>query len=241
MKAVRLLEYALTKEPYKVLDVGCGKGEHVKTFLGEGCKVAGLDVTEAPLEHEFYDHIKSTYENVDMGGRQFDMIWCCHTLEHIPNVQHFLITLWNWLADDGYLAITVPTDRQGRIHIGHATLWTPALLIYNLITAGWDCREAKWYTEYRSIGLIVQKTELVDNRGHTGMPDEVYWLNKYTPVVLQTGNAAWLQNNWHEDTEQRIPDPPAITIGAVETDLPPLYPSSFGPNPKFRKPPYGEA
>jgi len=234
MKAVRLLEHALTKEPESVLDVGCGAGEHARVFIGHGSQVTGLDVCEAAFEHESYEHIESPYENVEL-DRKFDMIWCSHTLEHIPNPQHFLITLWNWLADDGWLAIAVPTDRQDRIHVGHATLWNPALLMYNLITAGWDCRGAEWYTEYRSIGLIVQKTEMVDNKGHTGMPDEDGWLNKYTPVPLNHGFSAWLENNWHEDTGQRVPDPPMITIRALETNLPPLYPLGFGPNPELRK------
>ena len=237
MRAVRLLEYAISKEPKKVLDIAVGKGNHARGFICQGAQVTGLDLTEAPIVHPLYDHIQSPYETADIGDRQWDMIWCCHTLEHIPNVQHFLVHLRKWLKDDGWLVISVPTQRQNRIHIGHLTLWSPALLIYNLVCSGWDCKEAKWYTESNTVGLIVQKKDEVDDEGHTSLPSEATWFNKYTPLLINHCDAAWLPNNWHEDTLYRDPDPPHITIGTRTSTLPPLDSRPFGPNPGFRKEP----
>jgi SAM-dependent methyltransferase len=238
MRAVRLLEFAISLRPETVLDIAVGPGKHAVSFISNGSKVTGLDITEAKIEHSDYDHIQSPYETADIGDRQWDMIWCCHTLEHMSNVQHFLIHLYKWLKDDGWLAISVPTQRQNRMHIGHLTTWSPALLIYNLVCAGWDCRKARWYTESNTIALIVQKTKLASDEGRTGLPSEVSWFNKYTPRRINHCDAAWLPNNWHEETLFRDPDPPHVTIGATKTTLPPLDFRPFGPNPNFRKAPF---
>ena len=237
MKAVRLLEHAIGKNPETVLDIGVGKGFHAYSFLAHGIRVTGLDVNEHPtsFQHPLYDHVQRSIELVEL-DRQFDMLWCCHTLEHIPNVQHALIKFRSWLKDDGYLAIAVPTDRQSRIHIGHLTLWTPAHLIYNLVCGGWDCTDALWYTEYRTIGLIVKKRPEIDYSGRTGTPQELMWFNQYTPTFIGHNCAAWLENNWPDPTEQRVADPPFVTVGIERTNLPPNDELMWGPNPALRKP-----
>lgn len=241
MRAVRLLEYAIDLKPKKVLDISVGPGNHARGFICNGTQVTGLDITPAPIVHPLYDHIQSPYETAEIGERQWDMVWSCHTLEHVPNVQHFLIHLRKWLKEDGCLAISVPTNRQNRLHIGHLTLWTPAHLIYNLVCAGWDCKKAIWYTGASSIGLVVQKTIEVDDTGRTGMPSEAAWFNKYTPMLINHCDAAWLPNNWHEDTSLRFEDPSHVVIGQTKTTLEPYELLQYGPNPKLRKPPILES
>jgi len=235
MRAVRLLEKALALDPETVLDVGVGKGRHSFSFLAHGCRVTGVDENNSPLEHPLYDHIPMAFEQYDFQDRKFDVVWCCHTLEHVPNVGMFLIKLRHLLKDTGTLFIAVPTDRQQRLHIGHLTLWTPAHLVYNLICAGWNCQLAKWYTEYCTIGLMVQKVPDLNFDGRTGMPSEVFWLNQYAPRDMKHECGAWWGNNWPEKTDGRIPDPPGVTTGNTLTDLPPEQQAWFGPNPELRK------
>ena len=237
MRAVRLLEYAISKKPDTVLDLAVGPGKHAVGFLSNGSSVTGMDVTPAKIIHPVYDHIQAPYETAEVGDRQWDMIWCCHTLEHIPNVQHFLVHLYKWLKEDGYLAISVPNSRQNRLHVGHLTLWTPAHLIYNLVCSGWDCKEAEWYTGASTIGLIVKKTKEVDDTGRTGLPSEAVWFNKYVPTLISHCDAAWLPNNWHEETALRVEDPSQVVVGYTKTSLPPYELRPFGPNPAFRKEP----
>lgn len=237
MRAVRLLEYALTKEPMTVLDVGVGRGMHAFSFLANKCLVTGLDVREPTLTHSDYRHISSTIEQAEL-DETFDMVWCCHTLEHLPNVQMSLIKMRKWLNDDGFMVVAVPTDRQQRLHVGHLTLWTPAHLVYNLICAGFDCKEALWYTEYCTIGLIVQKKPDIDYSGRTGMPSETAWLNQYSPIPIRHNDGAWWGNRWPEEDgfTPRPPDPPATTAGSEITNLAPEVQLAFGPNPSLRKP-----
>jgi len=234
MRAVRLLEHALSKEPETVLDIGVGKGKHSFSFLAHGCRVTGVDVQESPLEHPLYDHIVAPFEMAEI-GRKYDLIWCSHTLEHVPNVQAFLLKMASLLNDNGWLYIAVPTDSQNRFHVGHLTLWNPMLLIYNLICAGWCCRDAMWYTEYCTIGLCVQKKEEIDLSWRTGMPDELPGLSQFTPGKIAHENGSWLANHWPDKTEPMVTDPPGVTIGTSKTNLPPKVQLAFGPNPELRK------
>jgi SAM-dependent methyltransferase len=235
MRSVRLLEYAISKKPETVLDIAVGPGYHAMAFIANGSKVTGMDVTPAKIEHPDYTHLQSPYELTNL-DEKFDMVFSCHTLEHIPNPQHFLVHLAKWCKDDGWLAISVPPSKD-RLHVGHLTLWTPAHLVYNLICAGWDCRDAIWYTEYMSIGLMVQKKPELDLSWRTGLPSETLALNQFTPIIVNHEDNAWWPDNWHEETTDVAEDPPMVTVGRQITNKPPERLMPHGPNPKLRKEP----
>ena len=253
MRAVRLLEYAVKKNPEKVLDVGVGHGRHAVAFMGQGANVTGIDVRSAPLEHPLYRHIEGPYETSKLEVRgeyneeyetykmvpaEFDLVWSSHVIEHVPNVQHFLISLRKWLKPGGWLMLAAPNSLQNRIHIGHLSLWTPAHLIYNLISAGWNCKDALWYTDYLSIGVAVQKVDDIDMSWRTSMPSEIFDLNKYTPIKVYHEDSAWWGNRWPEPFEtERAIDPPGVTVGLEQSNLPPMSQLAFGPNPELRNPP----
>jgi len=234
VRANSLLRQALTLNPETVLDVGGAGSDHAIAFISNGAKDLSIDPRHTDLTHKNYQHEQSPYEEVDLEDK-FDVVWCSHVLEHIPNVQHFLVTLYGWLKDDGYLCIAVPPDRQRRLHVGHLTLWTPAHLAYNLVCAGYDCKDAIWYTEYLSIGMMVQKKPCIDLSWRTGLPNELSNLNLYMPKVIRHEDGAWWGNNWPEELEAyRASDPPCVTIGASKTNLPPDIQLAFGPNPELR-------
>jgi SAM-dependent methyltransferase len=186
-------------------------------------------------EHKYYTHVQEPYENASF-EEQFDLIWCSHTLEHIPNVQHFLVTLQGWLKPGGWLFIAVPSDRQARIHVGHLTLWTPAHLAYNLVCAGWDCKDAIWYTDYLSIGMVVQNKGPLDLSWRTSLPNEVSHLNQFMPKHVRHNDGAWWGNNWPDEVPyERASDPPLVTIGVEKTNIPPQTQLAYGPNPELRR------
>ena len=239
MRATSLLEEALKVGAEHVLDVGVGNGAHARAFLGRKSRVTGIDPRPANKEieqHKYYTHIQDPYEKVSFEDDElFDLIWCSHTLEHIPNVQHFLVTLQGWLKPGGWLFIGVPSDRQRRLHVGHLTLWTPAHLAYNLVCAGWDCKDAIWYTDYLTIGMVVQNTGPIDLSWRTSLPSEVSHLNKFMPKIIRHNDGAWWGNNWPDPVPyERVADPPLVTIGAEKTNLPPEVQLAYGPNPELR-------
>jgi len=176
-------------------------------FLSKGKRVIGVDISPPEIQHTRYIHVQESFDNLNL---ECDILWSCHTLEHVTNVGQMLTQFRQWLKPGGWLALVVPTNLQDRLHVGHLTLWTPAHLLYNLVVNGWDCREAKWYTEYCSIAVLLQKTDDIDFSGRTAMPNEMTWLNQYMPrEVVHEGNA-WWDNNWHEETEPRTETPPRV-------------------------------
>jgi len=200
----RLLEYVLDKfpSPGSVTDVGTGAGFSAKVFLEFKYDVTGISLGDAPKSntlHPKYTHIKKNVFDVEL--RHADILWCCHTLEHIPNVGMFL-TKCRWLTKPGGMfCIVVPSDPTNLLVDGHLTFWTPAHLIYNLVLAGFNCKDAKWYTEGRDIALIVPRDDMPQVDLHYDSGDLEY-LTPYFPVPLvHRQTSPWLADNFEVDNE----------------------------------------
>lgn len=153
----RLLAY---QDVETVLDIGCGNGEHAEIMRSTGRQVFTIAKTgKADFIGDYLDY------RID---RVFDAIWASHVLEHMPNVGLTLRKYFQDLRDNGVLAITVPPLKSELVG-GHLTLWTPALLLYNMIVAGFDCSEARVSPCYANgpgqppynLSVIVRKKEAI--------------------------------------------------------------------------------
>lgn len=155
----RLLSY---DDVLRILDVGSGGGEQARVM-----RAAGKDVVTISLEPPadfIEDYCNGRSERVGA----FDAIWASHVLEHQPDVGRFLRLCFRDLREDGILAVTVPPAKHGLVG-GHLTTWNAGLLIYNLIMAGFDCREARVSEVYSSgpgyppynISVLVRKRAAV--------------------------------------------------------------------------------
>lgn len=117
----------------------------------------GKAVTTVSLQ-EPADHVGDFLEWEGQPG-SFDAVWACHVLEHQPDVGAFLAACRRQLRDGGILAVTVPPPKH-EIVGGHVTLWNAGLLLYNLILAGFDCRDATVGTYGYNISVIATKREI---------------------------------------------------------------------------------
>lgn len=135
-----------------VLDVGSGFGVHAQIMRSFGKTVTTVSL-EAPADH--------VCDFVEWGGQpeSFDAVWACHVLEHQLDVGAFLAACRRQLRDGGILAITVPPAKHFIVG-GHLTLWNAGLLLYNLILAGFDCRNAMVGTYGYNISVIVAKGDV---------------------------------------------------------------------------------
>ncbi len=134
-----------------VLDIGCGTGRHSQKFREAGKDVTGVDIVGLAPGVIVADYLKHNFD------RQFDCAWASHVLEHQPNVNLFLRKVHGDLRDGGVLAVTVPPLKHNIVG-GHLTLWNAGLLLYNLVLAGFDCRQARVKHYGYNISVIVQKT-----------------------------------------------------------------------------------
>jgi SAM-dependent methyltransferase len=147
----RLLQF----EFKTVLDIGSGVGWHA-----EQLRAAGRTVTEISLRPLRPGVLNMRYEDFNLDRvMQFDCLWCCHCLEHQPNVNLFLTKMHGDLKPGGLLAITVPPLKQ-QVVGGHLTLWNAGLLLYNLVLARFDCSLAMIKKSEYNITVIVRRREI---------------------------------------------------------------------------------
>jgi len=172
-----------------VLDIGCGLGTHSELFSKLGKRVTSID-----LSGRYGKAIQANYVDYTIED-SFDCVWCCHVLEHQHNVQQFLRKIHSELRENGILAITVPPLKH-EIVGGHVTLWNAGLLIYNLVLAGFDCKQAKIKTIDYDVSVILNKKsivipELVHDRG------DIETLRPYFPDFFYHGvNGQIEEYNW---------------------------------------------
>lgn len=74
----------------RVLDAGCGSGRDAKAFLEMGYQVEAFDASSAMVElareHTGLPVQVMTFADVDW-QEEFDGIWCCASLLHVPAVE----------------------------------------------------------------------------------------------------------------------------------------------------------
>ena len=185
-KAPWLADQALTLllEQYAfetVLDVGCGDGSHARHLAAHGKRVTTISFE--PYGGHRPDFVGDFMEfPLD---ERFDVVWCSHALEHQANVRQFLQRLIDCVEPGGLLAITVPPARPYIVG-GHLTVWNTGLLLYNLIAAGIDCREARLKVYGYNISLIVpvHRIELPRLRHDEG---DIERLAPFFPMPVKQG------------------------------------------------------
>lgn len=144
-----------------VLDVGCGAGEHSERFLEAGKQVTALDYGDSHYFRQNKGRVQALIGDFMTMPFEtpFDAVWCSHVLEHQLNVQLFLEKLVASAREGGVLALTVPPLKH-LIAGGHVSLWNGGLLLYRMVLAGVDCREARLLAYGNNISLLVRKRSI---------------------------------------------------------------------------------
>lgn len=143
-----------------VLDIGSGAGVHADIFKQHNKKVTTIDFGLSVYYQE------NNSNSVDIVGdyytyefnKKFNLIWASHILEHQINPGLFLKKVYHDLDDDGWLVLTVPPLKH-EIVGGHVTLWNGGLLLYQLVLAGFNCRNVSVLQYGYNISIIVRKKE----------------------------------------------------------------------------------
>ncbi len=145
-----------------VLDIGSGEGVHANILRDHNKDVTTIDYGDS-IYFERAEDTSEIARNTIIADfneynfiSKYDAVWCSHVLEHQANANIFLTKIYNLLSDGGVLAITVPPARN-TMSGGHLTNWNAGLLLYNLVLAGFDCREASILKYGYNISLIVEK------------------------------------------------------------------------------------
>jgi len=135
------------------LDIGSGDGVFAQQMRDNGRKV--IEIDQAPRDSSVLPY---KYEEC-MFDDDIQAVWCSHVLEHAFNVNQFLTKICMDLNDNGWLAITVPPMKHAIVG-GHLTVWNAGLLLYNLVVAGFNCRNAVIKTYDYNVSVIVRKDRI---------------------------------------------------------------------------------
>lgn len=182
------LEYLIKKYDFKtVLDVGSGSGEHSKVLRASGKEVTEIDFGNSYYSKQRKDNnfICGNYLDISF-VKSFDVAWCCHVLEHQLNPNLFLEKVNRDLKEGGILAITVPPLKHNIVG-GHVSLWNGGLLLYQLIMAGFDCRNASIKTYGYNISVILRKKK-IELPALTHDCGDLNRLSEFFPKDLRTNN-----------------------------------------------------
>jgi SAM-dependent methyltransferase len=129
-----------------VVDVGCGRGYSTRFFKSLGCKVVGIDGSNAAkelhlLEDGEFVHHDFTKGTVYMFDREestepleklsFDLAWCCEFVEHIE--EQYIINFMEVFKSAKFVAMTYAYPGQkGHHHVNENTqdYWTNKMSDY---------------------------------------------------------------------------------------------------------------
>jgi len=94
-----------------VLDAGCGKGFLLKTLRHRypEIQLTGCDIFDQPSCDE-YEYLSASVENLPFPDRSFDVVTCCHTLEHVVEIEKAVAELKRVTRNK--LIIVVPCQRE---------------------------------------------------------------------------------------------------------------------------------
>ena len=134
-----------------VIDIGSHEGRCTRIFKHLGKKVTSIEIAPG-----YETDINGDYLNYKL-DHKVDAIWCSQVYEHQRNPGIFLDKIFDDLNEGGILALTVPFQMDHWVYLGHLNLTSPLMLIYHLISAGFDCSEIALRCYAGSIGVILKK------------------------------------------------------------------------------------
>lgn len=191
--------------PKTCLDIGSGKGAQAAAM-----RAAGIGVTTCDAKHDAdyvgqFPECMPKHPNIpDFAA--FDCVWSCHCLEHSRNPGAFLDAMTEWAKPQtGIIAVTVPPAKAERVG-GHLSLWTPGLLVYNMVRAGLDCSDA-WVAGYGyNISVVTRNirhgfpvSQYLHDRGEIDLLSEFFPWHVQEGCLIVDKNTSKLAQNCEND------------------------------------------
>jgi len=108
-----------------ILDAGCGSGRDTKAFIGMGYSVDAFDASSELVTHackhtgiEVKHAVFNDVDNIE----QYDAIWCCASLLHVPEVElpETLNKLSNTLKPGGTWYVSFKYGDKQRVKDGRS-------------------------------------------------------------------------------------------------------------------------
>jgi len=219
--AKSLLASLLYEEFDSVLDVGTGNGYSAEYFAERGKTVTATVLGDhkwgAPSSGDV-EYVQANVESLPF-GREFDVVWCSHVLEHLRHPGLAFEEVRRVLNDEGHLFVSVPPFKPlvvgGHLNTG----WTPGQLMYVLLRNGFAVRDETFF--YRGYNVHGRATKMTDEeferlKGQLSYDgDELENLKEYFPseaeAEIEQGAISRAQQLWGGSETRQAPSYPRRT------------------------------
>jgi SAM-dependent methyltransferase len=135
-----LLELTAPRAGERLLDVGCGSGEHLSLFRRKGCDVTGIDPSASLLEQasrrlgQRAELRQGQAEDLPFSDNEFDIVTLVNALELIDDPERAVteairvcrgrvfigvMNRWSWLGAQGRLKELLAPPPGARVHHFH--------------------------------------------------------------------------------------------------------------------------
>lgn len=140
-RIMRLILETMEKPPILAMDIGASFGTLLDKIKEQyNCKTVGVDPKPmGDTKHDWFN----TLQEVDLKGRQCDMITCIHTLEHFYDPVGELEKLKPMLHKNGFIFIEVPNapTNPTAFRITHPIAFTADTLVEVAQKAGYQVED----------------------------------------------------------------------------------------------------
>ena len=143
-KKVRLME-GYTRGPGKVLDIGSGTGDFLRMARKRKWSISGVEPN--PLARGLANEKQvPLYRDMDeVEGYDYDVVTLWHTLEHLPDLDSYIVKFKERLTSDGKIFAAVPNFRSLDARI------------YKEYWAAYDVPRHLWHFSQASIKEIFER------------------------------------------------------------------------------------
>lgn len=190
-KLVRFVrEITGVKPEEKLLDLGCGSGEHTRLLSKEGIECTGVEIAESLVryakEKAKEERVKVNYINMDMRNIEFKNEFDCvmlvsGTFGYLSDKENFALLkqIHKALKPKGRLFLDIPNGYSFCKKGGRA--WQELEGGYLLSSTSFDPNTARL--------IELEQTFYIDKQGNINIPDakcrEHYTLRIYTPSEIR--------------------------------------------------------
>jgi 2-polyprenyl-3-methyl-5-hydroxy-6-metoxy-1,4-benzoquinol methylase len=143
LRKKKKLAQQLVPQKGNLLDIGCGTGDFLQSCLEDNWHCTGVEPGKQPREIAASKGIK-TFEELSQVKEKYQLITLWHVLEHVPDLNQTLTTIYNLLDEKGVLLIAVPN------HLSYDAS------VYKAHWAGYDVPRHLWHFNQQSMERILQ-------------------------------------------------------------------------------------
>ncbi len=113
---------AASQPGFRVLDVGCGRGDNLRRLVRYGGRALGIepDLARAREAQSIAPAVVGVGEHLPLGGGGFDMVYISHVLHHARDLPRVLAESHRLLAPGGLLFVIETVDDSPLMRLARA-------------------------------------------------------------------------------------------------------------------------